>query len=170
MVFIFCDQRELGSQLSKLKPPNCDYREREICTNSELISRSLEIVTAFTIPYFSFPGVNVTSQVTSTHKHTHTHTHTHAYTLRKHFSGSACDLMSAWRDDVVGCCRRPSSPERVIEGGKRDTCAPHVLSVLGKGWTRKALGQSIGHILTILRPSTLQQLRPSRTRSITRYK
>ena len=38
-----------------------------------------------------------------------------------------------------------------------------MLSVFGKGWTRKTLGQSIGYIL---RPCTLQRLtRPSRTSS-----
>ena len=55
--FVLCPNldlalRELGPQLTKLKSPMCDYREREICTNSELISRSLEIVTSFTTPYF----------------------------------------------------------------------------------------------------------------------
>ena len=27
------------------------------------------------------------------------------------------------------------------------TCAPHLLPMFGKGWTRKAFGQRIGHIL-----------------------
>ena len=44
---------ELGPRLKKFKSPKCGYRELEICTNSELISRSPEIVTSFTTQYFA---------------------------------------------------------------------------------------------------------------------
>src|SRR6056300_650230 len=122
----------------------------ELATNLE-ISRNRDII-HYTL-FRSLLVSIVTSQVTLTH--THTHTHTHIHTLRKYFSGSACDLMSTWCDDVVSCRRRPPCLEREIECGKRDACAPHVLSVLGKCWTWKTFGQGIGHIL---RPCTLQQL------------
>ena len=36
-----------------------------------------------------------------------------------------------------------------------NTCAPHVLPMFGKGWTRKAFAQRIAHIL---RSFTFQQL------------
>ena len=56
--FVLCTnsdlaQRELGTRLTKFKSPKCGPRELEIFTNSQLISRSLEILTLFSTHYFA---------------------------------------------------------------------------------------------------------------------
>ena len=51
------------------------------------------------------------------YRHT-THTYTQVYTPRIYFTGGACDLVSAWCDDVVvGRRRGSSSLERVMKSG-----------------------------------------------------
>ena len=52
---IFCALRELGPRLTRFKSPKCGSRELEILTNSQLISRALEIVTLFSTHYFALP-------------------------------------------------------------------------------------------------------------------
>jgi len=41
------------------------------------------------------------------HIDTHTHAHKYVYPPRKYFSGGACDLISAWCDDIIGRRRGP---------------------------------------------------------------
>ena len=59
------------------------------------------------------------------HIDTHTHTHICAST-EEYFSGGACDLISAWCDDIIRRRRGPSSFEREIYKAEKGIRVPHM--------------------------------------------